>query len=460
MPTTMKRTSKRKKNGSRKTENANLRGNNNNETGKSAAGVLRITFMNWQKELWAASKVAAPDFPRRGSDDGTIQAQRNNRASFVAGLRAASEASMPGYYSVYSFPWGHPKDGNIPSVDCIFIDFDVLGTKYDPNSGETEFDDWKREMSALLARARMIASALIEKGADKHFRVALSGHKGVHLYFDFPKIHPEQGKFQQFKNGLKSYGEDLVEWLNSLAGGVDITPWVDVDGSDLARLARHPNTRHHGAAYDDVDRWCVPLTVAELADCHVEDYLDHTASPRPMRSEMERSPNERAGKEVVQKIRVASTSSSSSSGNVSRYDPKAVENYKKRANDDIELEDLLDPLIMGNKPCVQAFREREDAYAYGQESRMMELSIMGFFIEKEVPIDVMHEFFEPIPGYDEETTQEMLEDLIGRQFRSFNCESIAGGYDKNGDPMKGRAERFCLGSECGVYNRNDDIQLH
>ncbi|WP_372614447.1 hypothetical protein [Halomonas sp.] len=415
--------------------------------------------MNWQKELWAVSKTYAPDFPRRGSDDELIQAQRNDRASFVAGLKEASEGSNPGYYSVYSFPWGHPMDGNVPSVDCIFIDFDVTGKNYDPNSGNTEFADWKRDMSALLARTRMIASALIEKGAAKYFRAALSGHKGVHLYFDFPAIHPEQGEFQQFKNGLKAYGTELVEWLNYLAGGVDIMPWMDVDGSDLARLARHPNTRHHGAAYDDVDRCCVPLTMEELAELNVDGYLDLTASFRPMRPALQRTENDRAGKEVVQKIRAAKAATTSATRS-SNYDPNAVRRYKENANEALELEDLLDPLIMGNKPCIRAFRERDDAYNYGQESRMMELSIMGHFIEKAVPIDVMHEFFEVIPGYDEATTQQMLEDLIGRQFRSFNCESIAGGYDYDGNPTRGKASRFCLGSECGVYTRNDDIQLH
>ncbi|AGM10933.1 hypothetical protein M193_gp061 [Halorubrum tailed phage 7] len=415
--------------------------------------------MNWEKSLWDASKVYGPDFPRRGSDDGTIQARRDNRAEFVAGLKAASEGGMPGYYSVYSFPWGHPMHENIPRVDCIFIDLDVADGKYDPNRGNTDFEDWRRAISALLARARMIASALIESDAAQHFRAVLSGHKGIHLYLDFPPISPEEGEFQQFKNGLRSYGEEVVDWIDSMAGGVNILPWVDVDASDLARLARHPNTRHHGAAYDDVDRWCVAVTIEELSEITVDDYLELTKRPRPMTPEMERNPSERAGRQVIQKIRTASVSSSRS-GSISRYDPKAVKNYRENANDNIELEDLLDPLITGNKPCIRAFREREDAYEHGQQSRMMELSIMGRFIDMGVPIEVMHEFFEVIPGYSEDYTEELITDLIGRGFKEFNCENIAGGYDQDGQPVRGRAEEFCLGSECGVYSRNNDIQLH
>lgn len=419
--------------------------------------------MTWRKHLWQASRVYAPEFPRRGSDDGTIQARRASRGDFVAGLTAAASGEMPGYYSVYAFPWGHPKNDSIPKVDCIFIDLDVTNKHYQPNPNKAgysiDFEDWRRDMSALLARARMIATALIEDGSAQHFRVVLSGHKGVHLYLDFPFIAPENGTYQQFKNGLKAYGEDVVDWLDHLAGGVNILPWVDVDASDLARLARHPNTVHHGAAYDDTERWCVPVTVEELSTLTVDDYLDLTASPRPMTPEMGREPSERAGNQATQKVRAAIDSPDRATG-TSEYNPQVLKQYRERANDAIELEDLLDPLIMGNKPCIQAFRERADAYEHGQESRAMELSIMGHFIDHEVPIDVMHEFFAAIPGYDEDYTQDLLEDLIGRGYKPFNCENIAGGYDANGRAVTGRAERFCLGQDCKVYTRNDDIHIH
>ena len=211
------------------------------------------------KELWKASGVFAPDYPRQVSNAEKYQDRVGNRISLVESLEEAGAAEMPGYYSVYSFPRGHSQDGKIPKVDCIFIDLDVEGDDYDPKNGDTDFDAWRRDMSALLARARMIAKAIIDGGEQQHFRVVLSGHKGLHLYLDFPTVSPENGDFLQFKNGLKSYGEQVMSWLDSTAGGVNIDPWIDVDASDLGRLARHPNTIHHGAAYEDATS-CVPVS--------------------------------------------------------------------------------------------------------------------------------------------------------------------------------------------------------
>jgi len=402
------------------------------------------------ENLWTASKTFAPGFPRQCADASTIQARRDNRASFVQALDAASSNEMPGYYSVYSFPRGHSKEGNIPDVDCIFIDLDVNGDDYSPREGKTEFDAWKREMSALLARARMIAQAIIEAGAEQHFRVTLSGHKGLHLYLDFPTIDPANGEFGQFKAGLKRYGETVMAWLDDIAGGVNIDPWVDVDASDLGRLARHPNTRHHGAAYDDEARWCVPITMGELAALHWEDYLAYTSDPRPLPDEGQRVPSATAGNIVTQYIRNASPSERRH-GQRSSFDPGAVKAYRDGVNEDIELEDVL--FLTKNKPCFEAFRDREDAYDYGESSRAMELSIMGRLIEMNVPIDVMHAFFEPIPGYDEEFTQSLIEDLIGRGYAEFNCETICGTTE-----TPGRAPQFCCGETCAVYRREDELQ--
>lgn len=406
--------------------------------------------MDPEKCLWESSKVFAPDFPRSSSDDRTIQSLRDNRPDFVDALRRASESGMPGYYSVYSFPRGHPKNGNIPKVDSIFIDLDIKGDRYAPDAGHDTFEAWKQEMSALLARCRMIAGSIIEAEREEYFRVVLSGHKGLHLYLDFPEISPDNSaSLHQFKNGLREYGENLMTWLDSAAGGIEIEPWVDVDASDLSRLARHPNTRHHGAAYDDEERWCVAITVDELADLDCDSYLDYTSSPRSIPDESRRTPSEEAGKKVVQYIRSASSSESSSA--TSNYDPKEVARYVNESNNDIELDDVL--FLTSNKPCIEAFRERDDAYQHGEASRVMEISIIARMAEMGVPLDVMHEFFEPIPGYDENFTDEMIRDIIGREYREFNCNRICGTPSRRGE-----AEQFCLGDSCGVYRREDDLQ--
>jgi len=400
--------------------------------------------VNTDKVLRKASRVFAPDYPRQSSSSRTIQAKRRTRDEFCNALEGARDHGMPGYYSVYSFPRGHSRDGNIPKVDCVFIDLDVDGGDYDPNNEETDFDAWCRDMSALLARARMIAGVIIEGGQEQHFRPALSGHKGLHLYLDFPPIDPSNGDIQQFKNGLKEYGEQVMEWLDSTAGGVNIDPWVDVDASDLGRLARHPNTIHHGAAYDDQTRWCVPITVEELSTLTVDDYLSVTQGPR-WPDGYERNPSTSAGDKVVQAIRNASASTQTSRSTGSSFDYAVLEQYDDEANEGIELEDIA--FLTANYPCIEAFRNRDDAFEHGNASHTMEISIIGRFVEMGVPRDVMHEFFADIPGYREDYTGEQIDKIIGRQYKGFNCENIAD-----------RAPQFCLGSKCSLYSRSDDIQ--
>jgi len=294
----------------------------------------------------------------------------------------------------------------------------------------------------------MIADAIIEEEKQDSFRVVLSGHKGLHIYLDFPPIEPENGDFDQFKNGLAEYGETVMEWLDTTAGGVNIDPWVDVDASDLARLARHPNTINHGAEYDDETRWAVPITVEELADLHWDDYLEYTSEPR-WPADYGRSPSESASDRLVQYIRNAPSSRRRSVGS-SSYDAAEVQRYKEQSNDDIELDDVL--FLTSDRPCITAFRNHDEAYDHGKASRVMELNIIGRFIQMGVPIEVMLEFFEPIPGYDEAFTRDLIEDLIGRDYKQFNCENIVGS-----DGVPGDASQFCLKHDCGIYRRNDEL---
>lgn len=400
--------------------------------------------MNPEKALWKASGVFAPDYPRQSSSAGDkVQAKRDSRQDLCTALSGAIEAGNPGYYSVYSFPRGHSRDGNIPKVDCIFIDLDVPGNDYDPNGGDTSFDAWKRSMSALLARARMIGDAILDGDREQHFRATLSGHKGLHIYLDFPPIAPSNGDFQQFKNGLKEYGEQVMSWLDTTAGGINIDPWVDVDASDLGRLARHPNTVHHGAKYDDETRWCVPITIQELSELRVQDYLELTQEPR-WPDGYQRTPSDTAGDKAVQAIRNASASRSQS-GPGSTFDYEALKQYDEEASDGIELEDIA--FLTANKPCIEAFRKRDDAFNHGNASHTMEISIIANFVEMGVPRDVIHQFFSDIPGYREDYTEAQIDKIIGRTYQEFNCQNIAN-----------RAPQFCLGSNCSIYNRSDDIQ--
>jgi hypothetical protein len=417
--------------------------------------------MNTDKAVWETSGVFAPGYPRHSSGPNTIQANRRSRSDLCDALRGASDAGMPGYYSVYSFPRGHSKNDNIPKVDCIFIDLDIEGDEYDPDEDSDDYDvsfqAWRRDMTALLARARMLGDAIIESEVTEAFRVVLSGHKGLHLYLDFPTISPVNGTFREFKAGLKGYGESVMSWLDSAAGGVNIGPWVDVDASDLGRLARHPNTIHHGAKYDTETRWCVPITVEELSELTIQQYLDLTSGPR-LPASYRRQPSESAGDKVVQAIRNATTGGQRSAGAASSYSERKVQEYDEGEqgarydnsdqfvrNDDIEVSDI--EFLTANYPCIAAFVNRDDAYDHDNESHLMEINVIGKLAELGVPREVMHEYLSEIPGYSEEKTDEQIDTVLGRTHRSFNCETIAD-----------RAPRFCLGPKCAVYRQEGDIQ--
>lgn len=378
--------------------------------------------MDAEMALWQSSTVFAPGFPRQTSNKQTIQAARYSRDEFCAALADATTNEMPGYYSVYAFPHGHSRDGNIPRVNCIFIDLDIANGDYKPNEGDTAFSAWKRDMSALLARARMIATAILESGREDHFRAVLSGHKGLHLYLDFPTVSRNNGTMGQFKDGLKTYSERVMDWLDSTAGGINIDPWVDVDGSDLGRLARHPNTVHHSAAYDDEQRWAVPITVSELSDLQVDDYLSLTRGPR-WPDGYKRVESESAGNKVVQAVRNADGTSRPTSGSSTSYNPKAVSEYDEQANHNIELDDLL--FLCEDRPSIEAFRNRDDAYRHGNESHIMEINIIARFVQMSVPRSVMHEFFSAIPGYDKAQTDAQIDKIIGRDYKEFSLATIA-----------------------------------
>jgi len=170
----------------------------------------------------------------------------------------------PPYVSVYGFPNGHPKDGHVPAIDTLFIDFDIPASgSY--RSNNPNIDAWKRDMSALLTRVRAVCKMLLREGRAKNFRAALSGHKGVHLYLDFPAIETADDTLGQAKVGLGQYSQRLLEYLQHETR-MDLEDWIDVDSRDMARLCRLPNTIHSGAASAfNEDRYCVPVSISELS---------------------------------------------------------------------------------------------------------------------------------------------------------------------------------------------------
>jgi len=398
--------------------------------------------------LYEASMDWCPDFPRQAVRNGNVhQSEVTSRVELKNALTSAEYENGPGYVSVYSFPRGHSTDGNIPQIDTVFFDLDIPKSEgdYDPQKGGKQAA-WRRDMSRLLVRARMVADIIMEQGLEDHFRVAYSGHKGIHLYIDFEPLSPELGSLQKYKNGISNYAEELIDYLAGKSG-IEIRSWMDVTSHDLGRLARHPNTPHHGAQHVDWTPHCVPGSIEELSDLHVDDYLEATTKPRSLR-DTGRTQSERAKQKLTEHIKDASDSQTTSTpGTSSHRNEEALEEYRSKSNDEITV-GAVETFLIQNRPCIEPWVNSDDAYEYGHSSRKMEINVMKHLASNEVPIDVIVAFFSDIPRFDEEYTRALVEDIIARYHpSSFCCSDIIT-----------NAQQFCLDSDCSVYRRNDDLQ--
>jgi hypothetical protein len=273
----------------------------------------------------------------------------------------------------------------------------------------------------------------------------------VHLFFDFEPVHHANGSYKQFKTGLKLYGDSMIEQIDEFAGGINIQPWVDVDSSDLARLVRHPNTRHPGAEHRD-ESWCVPVTIEELSSMTPDDYLELTSGPREMPESCYRNPSTDGRDEIALKIRNVSASGSGSRtyAQTKSRDHNRLRDYREESNENITLGTI--PLLVQNKPCIMAFVERDDSYQHGAASRTMEINVMKELIQKRVPIDTIVNFFRGIEGFHEAKTRDLVEDLICRYDGGFVCKNI---WNDGGE--------FCVAmndeydESCRIYDQEQAI---
>jgi len=343
---------------------------------------------------------------------------------------------------VYSFPNGHPTDGHVPAIDTLFIDFDI------PSSGTyrsnaPNIDAWKRDMSALLTRVRAVCKMLLREGRAENFRAALSGHKGVHLYLDFPVIEINGDTLGQAKVGLGEYSKKLLEYFQ-YETRMDLEDWIDVDSRDMARLCRLPNTIHSDAASAfNEDRYCVPVSIEELSRITPDEYIRLTQDTRPVPESCRRFPSEKAGNVITQYVRNASASRSG--GGRATYDPRAVEKYEKSVNENIELSDL--DFLSSDKPCIAAFRERDDMFNHGAASHAMELNVIAFLTNRNVPIPVILEYFDTVPDYDKDETMTRISTILKRDYSEWSCDAVWQ-----------QAAEFCLGDECRIY-RDEQVEI-
>jgi len=390
-----------------------------------------------------ALDVWSPTWPRRVTRK---QHWTDNKPFAVEQLISSQEenGNSP-FISVYSFPNGHTKDNNIPRIDTLFIDFDFEGGDYESGSGNREA--WFRDLSHLLVRVRRVAKFLRDNGRDG-WRASLSGHKGVHLFLDFPRVDPVP-EFQRVINGLSEYADELIAQLSDATGMDDLERYVDVTSSDMGRLCRVPNTLHGGATESFGEaRFCVPISIAELAEITPSKYEDLTQSPREVPWES-RTPNEDVGEIVTQAIantteRIQRNRTSAGSS----VDWSRVEEYKEQSNDNIDLSDI--EFLTSDRPCLWRFYERDDKYQYSQQSHYMEMFCIREMIEKNVPIEVMKEFFDSATEYNEDYTEHRIKQIISRDYNRFTIRGLLQ-----------NAPQFCGYDSCSlcqaVINEHDDL---
>ena len=396
----------------------------------------------------AALQAWAPGYPRRATKYQKWATSIPEAVELV--LDAEDTQDDWPFISTYSFPHGHTTDNVIPKIDRLFFDFDVPSTG-EYRSGDTDKTAWARDMSRLLVRARKVARFLLDANDPDCWQAVLSGHKGVHLDLVFPALSPVNGDYDQFRIGMGTFADSIVDYLSSETDLPDLETYVDVSSEDLARLRRVPNTKHRGASESfGEDRFCVPVSLRELAEIGPAEYVELTRSRRRITSGMRGTPNEKAGESLTQHVRTATGRVRTANGSTVNVD--RIEKYVEDQNENIGVSDL--DFVMTHRPCVTEFIKRDDAFAHQSASHLMEMFAITNMMEKKVPIEVEYDdhdrprvvggtmvaFFEQHETFDKNYTCGRIEEYISRSYNPVSCEKIWN-----------NADQFCLKADCHIY---------
>jgi len=391
----------------------------------------------YEKFLQDAIDVWCPTFPRRCSarmnnPGGWGQTPVDSSSEVISKIEAINGDS-PGFVSVYSFPHGHTSESsdNIPRIDTLMFDLDIYGAK---NDSEKE---WKKQMMGLLVRARIVAQQLIEDDLDQYWRASLSGHKGIHLYVDFPAIDVREGSAGQFRKGVEKYTNDLVETIQSEADLPNLDDSVDVmSGEDFARMTRLPNTIHEGATKRFGEtRFCVPISIQELAEIRVDEYVALTQRPRYVPDGCRRVESQKVHDVLVQDIQSASAASSAASwgsSGTSQRDTQRIASYEKDVNEGFTLQSLR--VSKRLRPICWEYHDRDDRFDYGKQSHLMELNCIAEMVAHEVPVDLMLEFFAVDEDFREGYTRDKIADVLSYDYSPCKTKTLqnrAGVFFKN-----------------------------
>ena len=197
-----------------------------------------------------------------------------------------------------------------------------------------------------------------------------------------------------------------------------------VSGKDFARLTRLPNTIHDGASdrFEET-RFCVPVSIEELAEITTTEYIDLTRRPRPVPEACRRVPNQRVHDILVKEIRMANDSAVLA-GNYSsaNYDGSRVEHYENEIAKDAVTVDRLKIYL---RSCCWEFHERDDRFAHGHQSHIMELNCIAEMIDCNAPIDTMVEFFEVDDNFNESYTRSKIRDVISYGYRPWAHNTLS-----------------------------------
>ena len=379
--------------------------------------------MYYNDLLTEALEVWCPTFPRRHSGKmsntrGWGQKQANSHDRIIRNLNEI-KGEAPGFVSVYSFPNGHTRESpdNIPRIDTLMFDLDFDGAK---NAPERE---WKREMTALLVRTRMVARQLIEEGLDQYWRASLSGHKGIHLYVDFPAIDVREGTASQFRSGVEKYTNDLLEKIQSETELTNLNDSVDImSGEDFARMTRLPNTVHEGATERFGEtRFCVPISIKELAEIRVDDYVDLTRRPRSIPDGCRRVESQKIHDVLVRDIQTASVASWGSSHTCGK-DTQRIKSYSKNVNEGFTLQSLR--VSKRLRPICWEFYDRDDRFEHGQQSHVMELNCIAEMVAQNMPVDLIVDFFAVDEDFDKDYTRKQIDNVLAYDYSPFTTEKL------------------------------------
>jgi len=121
---------------------------------------------------------------------------------------------------------------------------------------------------------------------------------------DFPAIDVREGSAGQFRKGVEKYTNDLLNVIQSETGLTNLDDYVDVmSGEDFARMTRLPNTVHEGATKRFGEtRFCVPISIQELAEIRVDEYVALTQRPRRLPDECRRLNSTKASTVLTQYV--------------------------------------------------------------------------------------------------------------------------------------------------------------